>query len=306
LTYTFQSPYGVDNEHANAIIEDTNDNSIIVSVRTQNAVLKFLRSTGQLKWILSPPANWHPDWQPYLLTAVGTPFQWSYGQHAPMLTPQGTLLLYDDGNFRASPFDPPMADANNWSRAVEYRIDETNMQVTQVWASTTAVGDRLYTGAVGDADWLAQRGNVLATYGLVSYVNGAHPSLVATNATMVRIRELTHDAVPKIVFDLSFFDSDTTNKSYMGYLCYRSDRVPDLYCHPAMPVAGLKATFSAGSALLSFSADPARTYTLEASSDGLHWTQIGTAQPGQTSGSFEFQDGAGSTSTERFYRAVTH
>jgi arylsulfate sulfotransferase len=306
LTYTFQSPYGVDNEHANAVVEDTNDNSIIVSVRTQNAVAKFSRATGQLKWILGPPANWHPKWQPYLLTPVGTPFEWSYGQHAPMLTPQGTLLLYDDGNFRASPFDAPMADAKNWSRAVEYRIDENNMAVAQAWDTTSAVGERLYTGAVGDADWLPQRGNVLVTYGLVSYVNGAHPSLVATNATMVRIREVTHDPVPKIVFDLSFFDSNTTNKSYMGYLCYRSDRVPDLYCHPAMPVADLKATFSSAGALLTFTADPTRTYTLDASGDGSHWTQLGTAQPGQTAGSFQFQDAAGGTATERFYRVVTH
>jgi hypothetical protein len=306
LTYTFQSPHGVDNEHANAIIEDTNDDSIIVSLRTQNAVAKFSRSSGQLKWILGPPANWHTNWQPYLLSPVGTPFQWNYGQHAPKLTPQGTLLLYDDGDFRASPFDPPMADANNWSRAVEYRIDETNMAVAQVWDTSAAVGQRLYTGAVGDSDWLAQRGNVLVTYGLVSYVDGVHPSLIATNATMVRIRELTHDPVPKIVFDLSFFDSNTTNRSYMGYLCYRSDRVPDLYCHPPMPVADLKATFSAAGALLTFTADPIRTYSLDASGDGLHWTQIGTAQPGQTPGSFQFHDAAGGTSTERFYRVVTH
>ena len=60
LTYENRhgSPVGVDNEHANAIIDDTNDNSIIVSLRNQNAVFKFSRSTGQLKWILGPPALW--------------------------------------------------------------------------------------------------------------------------------------------------------------------------------------------------------------------------------------------------------
>jgi len=87
LTYEYPSAYGVDNEHANAILEDTNDNSIIVSLRDQNAVFKFSRSTGQLKWILGPPANWGTNWQPYLFTPVGTPFDWNYGQHAPELTP---------------------------------------------------------------------------------------------------------------------------------------------------------------------------------------------------------------------------
>lgn len=306
LTYTFASPYGVDNQHANAIIEDTNDNSIIVSVRTQNAVLKFLRSSGQLKWILGPPANWKAPFQSYLLNPVGTPFQWNYGQHAPKLTPQGTLLLYDDGNFRASPFDPPMADQDNWSRAAEFRIDESNMQVAQVWDTTQVAGDRLYTPAVGDSVWLGQKGNVLVTYGLVSYVNGAHPSLTATNATMVRIREFTHDQVPKVVFDLSFFDSNNTNRAYMGYLCYRSDRIPDLYCHPAIAVADLKVTFAAGATLLRFTGDPLRTHVVQASTDGLHWTSLGTAAYVQADKACEFTDTTGGSSAARFYRVVTH
>jgi hypothetical protein len=73
------TPYGIDNEHANAIVDDTNDNSIIVSLRNQNAVFKFSRATGQEKWILGSPANWGTNWQPYLLTPVGTPFEWNYG-----------------------------------------------------------------------------------------------------------------------------------------------------------------------------------------------------------------------------------
>ena len=49
------SPVGVDNEHANAIVDDTNDNSVIVSLRDQNAIFKFSRATGKLKWILGSP-----------------------------------------------------------------------------------------------------------------------------------------------------------------------------------------------------------------------------------------------------------
>ncbi len=75
LTYDGAGPDGVDNEHANALIEDTNDNSIIVSLRNQNAVIKFSR-IGKLKWILGPPANWQTNFQgtnlqQYLLTPVG-------------------------------------------------------------------------------------------------------------------------------------------------------------------------------------------------------------------------------------------
>ena len=54
LTFTIRNGLGWDCEHANAVIEDPRDNSIIVSMRHQNAVIKFSRATGQLKWILGP------------------------------------------------------------------------------------------------------------------------------------------------------------------------------------------------------------------------------------------------------------
>jgi hypothetical protein len=305
LTYSFPTTFGVDNEHANAVFEDPSDNSIIVSLRTQNAVIKILRSTGTLKWILGTHANWSARFQPYLLTPVGTPFQWNYGQHATKMTPQGTLLLYDDGNDRASPFDPRMPDKDNYSRAVEFSINETNMAVSQVWDTSQAVGDRLYTPAVGDADWLPHSGNVLVTYGLITYVNGAHPGLYATNASMVRLREYTHEPVPQLVFELSFFDQNNTNATYAGYICYRSDRIPDLYAHPPMPVADLAVSMAPEGPRLSFSADPARTYTVEAADDRWQWAPLGTAAPGPGADTFQFQDTSAAGSAVRFYRVVT-
>ena len=306
LTYTFKTSFGVDNEHGNAVIEDPTDESLIVSLRNQNAVFKLSRSTGQLKWILGAHENWGPNLLPYLLTPSGTPFEWNYGQHAPELTPQHTLLLYDDGNFRANPFNPPVLDQNNYSRAVEYNIDETNLAVSQVWDSTPVAGDRLFTPAVGDADWLPKTGNILVTYGLISYVNGAHPSTLATNATTARIRELTHDPVPQLVFELSFSDTTVTNASYMGYLCYRSYRIPDLYPHPARPVTDLAVNLVAGSPRLQFSGDPALTYTVEGSANLAEWTSIGTANPGTEPGTFVLQDTLAPGAAARFYRVLTH
>lgn len=223
-------PYVADNEHANAIIEDPRDNSIIMSIRDQNAVVKFSRA-GQLKWILGPPENWSANFQQYLFTPVGTPFEWNYAQHAPMLTPSGTLLMYDDGNYRASPYDPPVADSNNFSRAVEFKLDEQTMHVSQVWDSSAAKEDRFFTPAVGKAQWLPLRQNILTTYGDVTYINGVHPSSYSENATMVRIIEYTHDPIPQVVFDLSFFDYNNTSPFYGGYFMYRATRIPDLYVH---------------------------------------------------------------------------
>ena len=96
---------GYDWVHGNAVINDPRDDSIIISLRHQDAVVKFSRSTGELKWILGPHANWSQKFQPFLLKPVGEPFEWQYHQHSPVITPAGTLLLFDNGNYRARPFD---------------------------------------------------------------------------------------------------------------------------------------------------------------------------------------------------------
>jgi arylsulfate sulfotransferase len=300
------SSYGVDNEHANALIDDTNDSSIIVSMRDQNTVFKFSRATGQLKWILGSPALWGTNWQQCLLTPAGTPFNWNFGQHAPELTPEGTLMVYNDNNYATSPFDPPVADSNNCSSAVEYNINETNMEVSEVWNSAWQTNqDRLYTPYIGRVQWLPQTRNILVDYGAVMYVNGAHPSTHATSATMVRIKEYTHDPVPQVVFDLSFFDYTNTSPTYSGYDCYRVYQIPDLYTHPAAAVSDLTVSDVEQIPLLQFSADPTHNYLVQASTDKINWTTIGTPVEEGGVGAYVFEDLDAELFATRFYRVVT-
>jgi len=304
-TFEFNSSLGWDIEHSNAVLEDPRDNSIMVSMREQNAVIKFSRATGQLKWILGPHERWGPQFQQYLLTPAGTPFEWNYAQHAPMLTPQGTLLMYDNGNYRAMPFDPPVPDSQTYSRAVEYSIDETNMTVSQVWEYRNINAERLFSPIIGDADWLTNTGNILITFGYISYVNGVHPSPYASDATMVRIKEVTHDPVPEVVFDLEFFDPRNTASKYKGYFCYRADRITDLYSHMPQPVGGLTIHYQDGVPVLQFSADETRSYIVQASPDMVNWEEIGTASSGVEPGDFEFRDSQPGEGSTRYYRVIT-
>jgi len=300
------SPVGVDSEHANAIIDDTNDNSIIVSLRNQNAVYKFSRSTGQLRWVLGPPELWGTNWQPYLLTPVGEPFDWNYGQHAPELTPEGTLLLYNDNNYAASPFDVSVQDPTNHSCAVEYAINETTMTVSEVWNSCWQSNQaRLFTPYVGRVQWLPQTRNVLVDYGAVTYVNGSAPNPRQASASMVRFMEYTHDPVPQVVFDVSFFQYTNTPVNYTGYICYRAYQIPDLYVHPAQPVADLTVSNQGLIPILEFSADPARNYLIEASTDLLNWTTVGTPVQEGGTGDYDFEDLNANQFSTRFYRVVT-
>jgi hypothetical protein len=237
------------------------------------------------------------------LTPVGTPFEWNYAQHSPKLTPQGTILMYDDGNYRASPFDAWVADAAHYSRAVEYSIDETNMTVSQVW-EYASTNETLYTAALGDADYLPKQDNVLVTFGLITYVNHAYPSSNAPNATMVRIKEVTHDPIPEVVWDLALWDYSNTNSGYTGTYCYRSDRIPDLYSVLPQAVTDLAVTIASGRPHLMFSGSPSQTYLIEASTNLVNWDAIGLAMP-SGSGNYDFEDPQEDDFPLRYYRVVT-
>ena len=86
--------------HANALFHDPSDDSILVSLRHQDALIKVSRATGELRWILGTPGGWNPPWHPYLLQPDGE-VEWPYHQHSSTVTPEGTILLFDNGNFRA-------------------------------------------------------------------------------------------------------------------------------------------------------------------------------------------------------------
>jgi arylsulfate sulfotransferase len=225
---------GLDWAHANAVFHDPRDDSVVVSIRHQDAVVKFSRETGALRWILGNPCNWGPEFQPFLLRPAGTPFAWQYGQHSPKYTPAATLLLYDNGNFRACPFDgtSPVAPSQNASRAVEYAIDEAAMTVRQVWDSLGPPEQRVYSEARSDADWLPITGNVLITHASTAFTGGVSSEAEGLGYRHGRITEVTHSTPPETVFDVRIFDprlgSPPLNLRHKIEL-YRSERIPSLY-----------------------------------------------------------------------------
>ena len=231
--------------HDNAVIHDARDDSIIVSIRHQDAVVKFSRQTGELQWILGPHANWSAEFQPYLLQPLGERFEWQFHQHAPMWTDKGTLILHDNGNHRASPFDgtTPTPDMRNYSRAVEYKIDEEAMTVRQVWEYGSNVPEVVYSRSRGDADWLETTGNALITYSDVQVLNGEPSSASGLGASHTRLIEVTRETPAEKVFELVMFNPATDGRVFV----YRSERLPSLYASDVVVDAALVGMASAGS-----------------------------------------------------------
>ncbi len=127
--------------HMNSLFFDPTDNSIIVSGRSQSAVVKLDYETGSLRWILGNPAGWNQYLAGYTLNAIDNSGNridvssidfWSYGQHAVQRLANGNILMYDDGDFRGF-FDNASAPQRSYTRGVEYAIDEKNMTVRLVW-----------------------------------------------------------------------------------------------------------------------------------------------------------------------------
>jgi hypothetical protein len=187
------------------------------SMRHQNAVMKFSRETGGITWILGDPTGWGAEFQQYLLTpAPGTTFQ--YGQHGPEITRQGTLLLHDNGNFRALPFDPPVPAAFNFSRAIEYRIDEDAMSIEELWSFG---GNQYYSTFLGDADLQESKNTVLITFGGQAKTAAGTPSdQLLFDHLSAQILEVEHADAPEVVFQLTIDDP------LRRYTVFRSERDP--------------------------------------------------------------------------------
>jgi len=144
-----------------------------------------------------------------------------------MITPSGTLLLFDNGNYRASPFDGrvPTPDYLNYSRAVEYAVDEVKMEVRQIWEYGAQIQQSYYSTSQSDADWMKDTGNVLITSSATSWLGGVSSKDRGMGKWHTRIIEVDHNTPAAKVFEMEVFN--TTGHSEIR--SYRSERIPDLY-----------------------------------------------------------------------------
>jgi arylsulfate sulfotransferase len=206
--------------HANGTAYDPKDDTILVSLRTQDCIIKFDRKTGVLRWILGAHGNWRAPWADKLLTPVG-PLSWNFHQHDCSITPTGTILCFDNGNHRALPFEPAVPHAENFSRAVEFAVDETKGTVTQVWSYGDGPGERLFAGFQGGALRMPETGNTLITYGGICTRDGRPVS--EPDGAEVRARLIEVTAEKEIVLDVRIGGGPNDAKALSAF---RSELVP--------------------------------------------------------------------------------
>ena len=214
----------IDWAHVNAVFFDPATSAFIVSSRVQDAVVKIDAESGELVWILGQHDRWSGAWSEYLLSPQGE-LEWQNHQHAPMVTPQGTVLMFDNGTNRDGPAEEGAPASEKYSRAVEYEIDEEVMEVRQVWEYRGGADEPFYSFFVSDADWLPVTENVLITAGgLIADTSGV-ATAAAAGRRSARIMEVTHESPAEKVFEL-LVEADWDAG---GWHVFRAQRIPSLY-----------------------------------------------------------------------------
>lgn len=220
--------------HANALQFLPEENAILVSFRHLDCVMKIDWTTHKIQWILGDPSGWGQAWEKYLLKPKGE-VRWSYHQHAPQVTANGTLVMYDNGNFRTRPYGQITPAAENQSRVVEYRIDEAAMTVEQVYEFWGTEGDSFFCPFYCEADLLPGERNMLITNGgHIELDDGTPHDIVPGEHQWARIIEIRKDTDPENatgggeekVFEMI---CDSGLNSPYGWSIYRAIRIPNLY-----------------------------------------------------------------------------
>ncbi len=153
--------------HANAVVYDPERDAVIFSARHTSQVIAMTRGDDvgaqtELLWVFGEDGT---------MPIEGDAPRY---QHAVEVQPDGSILLYDNGNGRDG---TGVTDANNptYSRAVLYEVDDsaadpTEWTVTQRWEHRMddVDGQALFAPIIGDADRLSN-GNVLITHGSIDF-----------------------------------------------------------------------------------------------------------------------------------------
>ncbi len=205
-------PNHLDWTHGNGVHHDPRDNSVLLSLRNLDAVIKIDRSTGQIRWILARDIGWSEPLRAKLLKPVDPDFIWPSHQHNPRLTPQGHIVVFNNNVHQAIPFtgERVKSASESLSQAVVYEIDEQERAVRVVFSTPTEASEGAVSFAMGDAHVLPRTGNVLVDFSLC-YPGLNIETFDANDLTRVypddlpstpRIREYTIDDPQNPVFDV--------------------------------------------------------------------------------------------------------
>ncbi|WP_164505049.1 aryl-sulfate sulfotransferase [Companilactobacillus hulinensis] len=203
--------------HQNALDYDSSDNSIMISGRNQDMIMKLDYKTNKIIWIYSgkKKATWPKKYRDKILTStIGTTI--TGGQHGLYLLKHDgdseDIILYDN-NIDVTNGDKKTS--GKYSQAVEYKINTKNMTIDQTWSYGKSLGKTNFTSIIGYAE-RESNGNTLIDFGYKD--NGNESNIIEV------------DSEGNQVFNLTVKNSSSKAYAYRAYRIpfYSSDYVFDV------------------------------------------------------------------------------
>ena len=189
--------------HNNSVWYDEKTNSITLSGRHQDAVINIDYKTKKLNWIIGDSKNWSKDFQKYFFKKARENFEWQWSQHAAMITKEGYVFLFDNGNNKSKIKDNYVPADKSYSRGVMYKINKKNMTIEQIWEYGKERGNDFYSPYISDVDYLSKNHYIVHSGGIVK--ENGKPSNQPAGLSTGNI-ELKSDTVEllndKVIFEL--------------------------------------------------------------------------------------------------------
>ena len=178
--------------HVNSVDYDAADDSVVLSVRHQSAVVKVGRDK-KVKWILSSPEGRRNDFKDKILKPVdanGRPikctgstcegdFDWTWTQHSAFKVVEKSddryfyMTVFDNGDSRG--MEQPALPSMKYSRAVVYKIDQKKMTVQQIWEYGKERGNEWYSPITSLCKYAPDKNSVMVFSATAGGFGGEHP-----------------------------------------------------------------------------------------------------------------------------------
>lgn len=158
--------------HNNAVWYDKNTNSLTFSGRHVDAVVNIDYETGNLNWIIGDPEGWPEEYQKYFFKPIGDgEFDWQYEQHACVICPDGDVMCFDNGHWRAKTKENYRLNKDNFSRGVRYKINTDDMTIQQVWQYGKERGQEFFSQYICNVEYY-EEGHYMVHSGGIQYHKG--------------------------------------------------------------------------------------------------------------------------------------
>jgi len=187
--------------HANGLIYEESTDTVLISFRHQDWILRIDRASSDVVWRLGDEGDF----------TLAESSRWFFHPHSPEWQDDGTLLLYDNG---VGNLMPPAEGIR--SRAVRFEVDDVAMTASVVWEDDEAP---FVSPVAGDADRMPGGHLLVLDSTIVTSMDPDDPTQIEIET---RLREVDESASPTRIWSI------VTTTNQFAYRATAHARLPGM------------------------------------------------------------------------------